>query len=52
VEQVAFEIEAHGHAVVTYSRLLRAEGAAAYARTAVLDRLRALSPVPELLPEE
>jgi AcrR family transcriptional regulator len=52
VEQVAFEIEAHGHAVVTFSRLLHAEGAAAYARTAVLDRLRALSPVPELLPEE
>jgi len=52
VEQVAFEIEAHGHAVVTFSRLLHAEGAAAYGRTAVLDRLRSLSPVPELLPEE
>jgi AcrR family transcriptional regulator len=52
VEQVAFEIEAHGHAVITFSRLLRAEGAAAYARRAVLDRLRSLSPLPQLLPEE
>jgi AcrR family transcriptional regulator len=50
VEQLTYEIEAHGIAVVTYSRLLRVERAAAYARRAVLDRLRSLSPVPELLP--
>jgi AcrR family transcriptional regulator len=50
--QLAFEIEAHGYAVVTFSRLLHAEGAAAYARTAVLDRLRSLSPLPELLPDK
>ena len=50
VGQVAFEIEAHGHAVVTFGRLLRAEGAADYGRKAVLDRLRSLSPVPGLLP--
>jgi AcrR family transcriptional regulator len=52
VGQLTYEIEAHGIAVVTYSRLLRAERAAAYARRAVLDRLRSLSPVPELLPAE
>jgi AcrR family transcriptional regulator len=52
VDQLTFEIEAHGDAVVTYSRLLRAERAAAYARRAVLDRLRSLSPTPGLLPEE
>jgi AcrR family transcriptional regulator len=50
VGQLTYEIEAHGTAVVTYSRLLRAERAAVYARQAVLDRLRSLSPVPELLP--
>jgi AcrR family transcriptional regulator len=51
-EQVAFEIEAHGYAVVTFSRLLHAEGAAAYGRRAVLDRLRSLSPLPDLLPDK
>jgi len=50
--QLAFEIEAHGHAAITFSRLLHAERATAYARTAVLDRLRSLSPLPELLPEK
>jgi AcrR family transcriptional regulator len=50
VGQVAFEIEAHGHAVVTFGRLLSAEGATEYGRKAVLDRLRSLSPVPGLLP--
>jgi AcrR family transcriptional regulator len=52
VDQLTYEIEAHGIAMVTYSRLLHAERAAAFARRAVLDRLRSLSPVPELLPAE
>jgi AcrR family transcriptional regulator len=50
VGQLTYEIEAHGVAVVTYSRLLDAERGVAYARQAVLDRLKSLSPVPELLP--
>jgi AcrR family transcriptional regulator len=52
VGQLAFEIEALGQAAVTSVRLFRAERGAARARRAVLDRLRALSPTPELLPEE
>jgi AcrR family transcriptional regulator len=52
VGQLAFEIEAIGAAMVVSDRLFRAPQVAAYARTAVLGRLRALSPVPELLPEE
>jgi len=52
VGQLAFEIHALGEAVVTAVRLFRAEQVAAYARRSVLDRLRALSPTPELLPEE
>jgi AcrR family transcriptional regulator len=52
IDQLTYEIEAHGIAMVTYSRLLHAERAAAFARRAVLDRLRSLSPVPELLPAE
>jgi len=52
VGQLAFEIEALGQAAVTSVRLFRAERGAARARKAVLDRLRALSPVPELLPAE
>lgn len=52
VGQLAFEIEALGVAVVTCTRLLGAERAAIHARRGVLDRLRALSPTPELLPEE
>ena len=52
VAQLAFEIQALGDALVTSSRLLRAEHGSAHARKAVLDRLRALSPTPELLPEE
>lgn len=52
VGQLAFEIEAIGSAVVVTGRLFRAPQVATYARTAVLERLRALSPVPELLPEE
>lgn len=51
VGQLTFEIESLGIAVITSVRLLGIERATAYARTAVLDRLRSLSPVPELLPE-
>jgi AcrR family transcriptional regulator len=50
--QLAFEIQALGDALVTSCRLLRAEHGSAHARKAVLDRLRALSPTPELLPKE
>jgi AcrR family transcriptional regulator len=52
VGRLAFEIEAIGAAVIVSGRLSRAPQIAGYARTAVLERLRALSPVPELLPEE
>jgi AcrR family transcriptional regulator len=52
VGQLAFEIDALGLAVVMCGRLVGGSRVAAYARTAVLDRLRALSPLPELLPEE
>lgn len=52
VGQLAFEIEALGAAVVFSLRLFHATQVAERARKAVLDRLRALSPVPELLPEE
>jgi AcrR family transcriptional regulator len=50
--QLAFEIDALGEAMVTSARLLTPERSASYARRAVLDRLRVLSPTPELLPEE
>ena len=49
---LAFEIDALGEAMVTSARLVAPERSASYARRAVLDRLRALSPTPELLPEE
>jgi AcrR family transcriptional regulator len=49
--QLAFEIDALGEAMVTSARLVAPEQGASYARRAVLDRLRALSPAPELLPE-
>jgi AcrR family transcriptional regulator len=49
--QLAFEIDALGEAMVTSARLVTPEQSASYARRAVLDRLRALSPAPELLPE-
>jgi AcrR family transcriptional regulator len=52
VGQLAFEIQAIGEAVVTSVRLLPAARTAAYGRKAVLDRLRALSDVPGLLPKE
>lgn len=51
VSQLAFEIEALGKALITSTWLSR-EYAAGYARRAVLDRLRQLSPTPELLPDE
>jgi AcrR family transcriptional regulator len=50
--QLAFEIDALGEAMVTSARLLTPERSTSYARRAVLDRLRVLSPTPELLPEE
>ncbi len=49
---LAFEVDALGEAMVTSARMLTPELSASYARRAVLDRLRALSPAPELLPEE
>jgi AcrR family transcriptional regulator len=52
ISQLAFEIQALGEAAVTTSRLLQTERGTAYSRRAVLSRLRALSPTPELLPEE
>lgn len=51
VGQLAFETEALGKALITSTWLSR-ECAAGYARRAVLDRLRQLSPTPELLPDE
>jgi AcrR family transcriptional regulator len=51
VGQLAFETEALGKALITSTWLSR-EYAAGYARRAVLDRLRQLSPTPELLPDE
>jgi AcrR family transcriptional regulator len=50
--QLSFEIEALGDSVVTSSRLLRESDGSRYARRAVLDRLRTLTEVPGLLPEE
>jgi AcrR family transcriptional regulator len=50
-EQLAFEIDAAGVAVVTRSRLLDRDAAFAYGRAAILQRLRALAPNPALLPE-
>lgn len=52
VSQLAFEIQALGKSAVSCVWLFPAEQAAVYARRSVLDRLRSLSPVPELLPEE
>ncbi|WP_431903162.1 TetR/AcrR family transcriptional regulator [Nonomuraea sp. bgisy101] len=50
--QLAYEIEALGEAAVTHSRLRDGPRAFGHARRAVLDRLRALSPDPSLLPED
>jgi len=52
ISQLAFEIQALGEAAVTTSRLIQTEHGTAHSRRAVLSRLRALSPTPELLPEE
>jgi AcrR family transcriptional regulator len=52
ISQLAFEIQALGEAAVTTSRLLQTEQGTAFSRRAVLSRLRALSPTPELLTEE
>ncbi len=51
-EQLAFELDALGGAVVPHSRLLDRAPALRHSRAAVLHRLRSLSPVPDLLPEE
>lgn len=50
--QLAFEIDALGEGAVTSARLHSLEQGAVFARRAVLDRLRALSPTPHLLPGE
>jgi AcrR family transcriptional regulator len=52
VARLAFEIDAFALAVVICGRLVGGAQVAAHARAAALDRLRSLSPVPELLPEE
>jgi AcrR family transcriptional regulator len=52
ISQLAFEIQALGEAAVTTSRLLQTGQGTAYSRGAVLSRLRALSPTPDLLPGE
>ncbi|WP_214324911.1 TetR/AcrR family transcriptional regulator [Nonomuraea sediminis] len=50
--QLAFEIDALGEAAVTCSRLVNQELAFVHSRRAVLQRLRALSTNPNLLPED
>jgi AcrR family transcriptional regulator len=50
--QLSYEIEALGEIVVTHSRLLDHDAAFTYSRLAVLQRLRALSTDPTLLPED
>ncbi|MFI6318648.1 TetR/AcrR family transcriptional regulator [Nonomuraea sp. NPDC050556] len=50
--QLAFEINALGEATVAHARLIDAGTAYALSRRAVLDRLRALTPDPTLLPED
>jgi AcrR family transcriptional regulator len=51
VRQLAYEIDVFGMAVVTRSRLLDGDASSAFARRAVLQRLRSLCPHPHLLPE-
>ncbi|RZU72217.1 TetR family transcriptional regulator [Micromonospora kangleipakensis] len=51
VQQLAYEIEALGLTAAMRSRLLDPEPAYRHARQGVLDRLRALCPDPNLLPE-
>ncbi|WP_329106136.1 TetR/AcrR family transcriptional regulator [Micromonospora sp. NBC_01699] len=48
---LAYEFEALGLAAAMQSRLMPTEPSYRYARQAVLDRLRALCPEPDLLPE-
>ncbi|WP_169952176.1 TetR/AcrR family transcriptional regulator [Microbispora sp. H11081] len=50
--QLAFEIEALGEMVIVHSRLYDGAQALVHSRRAVLARLRALCPDPELLPED
>lgn len=52
IGQLVFEIQALADAAITFTRLFDGAQVSAYARKAVLDRLRALSDVPGLLPEE
>ncbi|MDG6107583.1 TetR/AcrR family transcriptional regulator [Dactylosporangium aurantiacum] len=49
--QLAFELNALGTAAVYESRLLQADAIYTYARVAALQRLRGLTPAPDLLPE-
>ncbi|WP_410576806.1 TetR/AcrR family transcriptional regulator [Amycolatopsis sp. lyj-108] len=51
-EQLAFEIDAVGAAVVTRSGILDRDSIFAHGRAAILQRLRALCPDPRLLPDE
>lgn len=51
VAQLAFETEALGKLLVTCT-WLSAEHAAVYTRRGILDRLRQLSPTPDLLPDK
>ncbi|MBB5630358.1 TetR/AcrR family transcriptional regulator [Sphaerisporangium krabiense] len=50
--QLAYEIEALGEATVTHARMRSGDAAYRRARTAVLDRLRALATDPSILPED
>ena len=50
--QLAYEIDALGEMVIIHSRLHDGATALGHARLAVLQRLRALSPDPALLPED
>lgn len=48
---LAFEVDAFGEAVVSRVRLVNRDPGVQFARQAVLQRLRALSPDPSILPE-
>jgi AcrR family transcriptional regulator len=50
--QLAFEFDAVGTAMVHQSRLIPTDDVAAMGRAAVLRQLRAMCPLPNLLPEE
>ncbi|WP_155351233.1 TetR/AcrR family transcriptional regulator [Acrocarpospora pleiomorpha] len=50
-DQLAFEIQALGAAVITHTLVHRLEPSFRFARRAVLDRLRALATDPSVLPE-